>query len=328
MNIYDIAKEAGVSIATVSRVLNQKGAVSASTRAKVEAVLAEHHYLPSAIARGMVSKSMRTVAVITVDIREPHYARTAYFIEQAFSQRGYEVILCNTGIDGENTVKYLQALINKQVDGVVLVGSIFNRIGKKPEVQVLLRNVPVVLANGRLELENSYSVEVDDVGGVEAVVEHLLSHGRTNLVYVKDVDTDSAAAKMTGFVKGLQAHGLFTEERVVYTEYGLEGGIAAVEQLLHRGIAFDGIVCGQDMTAAGVVQGLQAAGLRVPEDVAVTGYNDSVYGRICQPQLTTVDNQPEAVAMHCVELLIALINGEDHPGTVMVQPQLHIGQST
>ena len=113
MNIYDIAKEAGVSIATVSRVINNKGTVSDATRAKVEAVLSRSGYTPSAIARGMVSKSMRTVAVLTVDIRVPHYAQQAYTIEQAFSHRGYEVILCNTGGGKEATVRYLRAVTEK-----------------------------------------------------------------------------------------------------------------------------------------------------------------------------------------------------------------------
>ena len=134
MNIYDIAKEAGVSIATVSRVLNNKGTVSGATRAKVEAVLSRSGYTPSAIARGMVSKSMRTVAVLTVDIRVPHYAQQAYTIEQAFSHRGYEVILCNTGGGKEATVRYLRAVTEKQVDGIILVGSVFNAIGREPEV--------------------------------------------------------------------------------------------------------------------------------------------------------------------------------------------------
>ena len=128
MNIYDIAKEAGVSIATVSRVLNNKGTVSAATRARVEAILKQNNYTPSAIARGMVSKSMRTVAVLTVDIRVPHYARTAYTIEREFSRRGYEVILCNTGGDRGETLRYLQVVNQKQVDGIVLVGSVFDTI--------------------------------------------------------------------------------------------------------------------------------------------------------------------------------------------------------
>ena len=123
MNIYDIAREAGVSIATVSRVLNHKDIVRADTRAKVEKVLKRCNYAPSAIAQGMVSKSLHTVAVLTVDIRDSHYARTAYTIEREFGRRGYEVILCNTGGDRVETLRTLQAVAQKQVDGLILLGA-------------------------------------------------------------------------------------------------------------------------------------------------------------------------------------------------------------
>ena len=123
MNIYDIAREAGVSIATVSRVLDHKDTVRADTRAKVEKVLKRCNYAPSAIAQGMVSKSLHTVAVLTVDIRDSHYARTAYTIEREFGRRGYEVILCNTGGDRAETLRTLQAVAQKQVDGLILLGA-------------------------------------------------------------------------------------------------------------------------------------------------------------------------------------------------------------
>ena len=174
MNIYDIAREAGVSIATVSRVLNHKDTVRADTRAKVEKVLKRCNYAPSAIAQGMVSKSLHTVAVLTVDIRDSHYARTAYTIEREFGRRGYEVILCNTGGDRAETLRTLQAVAQKQVDGLILVGSIFNTICQGAEMENLLRRMPVVLANGTLALPDAYSVMVDDCRGVEMAVEHLV----------------------------------------------------------------------------------------------------------------------------------------------------------
>ena len=204
MNIYDIAKEAGVSIATVSRVLNNKGTVSAATRARVEAILKQNNYTPSAIARGMVSKSMRTVAVLTVDIRVPHYARTAYTIEREFSRRGYEVILCNTGGDRAETLRYLQAVNQKQVDGIVLVGSVFDTICQGTEMEKLLTGVPVVLANGKLDLPNAYSVTVDDKYGVSLAVEHLVARGRKSIYYIKDRDTDSAKSKRDGFLEAMR----------------------------------------------------------------------------------------------------------------------------
>ena len=170
MNIYDIAKEAGVSISTVSRVMNHKGNVNPETRKKVEEILEKNNYTPSAIARGMVSKSMKTVSVLTVDIRVPHYARTAYTIEREFSRRGYEVSLCNTGGELEETIKYLRTAREKKTDGIVLVGSVFNTLCKNAEISGLLQNIPVVLANGKLELPNSYSVLVDDRDGVSLAV--------------------------------------------------------------------------------------------------------------------------------------------------------------
>ena len=232
MNIYDIAREAGVSIATVSRVLNHKDTVRADTRAKVEKVLKRCNYAPSAIAQGMVSKSLHTVAVLTVDIRDSHYARTAYTIEREFGRRGYEVILCNTGGDRAETLRTLQAVAQKQVDGLILVGSIFNTICQGAEMENLLRKMPVVLANGTLALPDAYSVMVDDCRGVEMAVEHLVKTGRRNLYYIKDKSTDSAAAKAKGFLSGMAAAGLDADGHVLETGETLEDGIRVVQQLL------------------------------------------------------------------------------------------------
>lgn len=319
MNIYDIAKQAGVSIATVSRVLNNKGTVSESTRQKVEEVLREHHYTPSAIARGMVSKSMRTVAVLTVDIRVPHYARTAYTMEQEFSRLGYEVILCNTGGNREAALKYLRAVTEKQVDGMVLVGSVFNEIGRDPQVEALLRQQPVVLANGQLALPNAYSVLVDDGVGIGLAVRHLLERGRRKLVYFKDMDTASARQKRDGFLAAAGDCGMVLE---------VESGAAGVRALLESGMKFDSLVCGEDLTAAQAVNALTAVGIRVPQDVAVTGYNGSEYARICCPELTTVDNKPEEVAASCVRLLEARMAGQETEKEPVIIPELRLGQST
>ena len=318
MNIYDIAQEAGVSIATVSRVLNHKGAVGAATREKVEAVLARHNYAPSAIARGMAGKPLRTVAVLTVDIRVPHYARTAYTMEQEFSRRGYEVILCNTGGDGGAALRYLNAVTRKQVDGMVLVGSVFNRIGREPEVEAILKKVPVVLANGALDLPGSRSVLVDDAAGIRAAAEHLLARGRKDIVYIKDLDTASADAKRDGFLSVLEGG------RIIEAENGVD----AARQLLSSGQRFDAVVCGEDLTAAQVVNELCRAGLRVPEDVAVTGYNCSVYSTLSRPSLTSVDNKPEEVAARCVELLENLMEGNEEVTSVSITPELVPGEST
>lgn len=325
MNIYDIAREAGVSIATVSRVLNDKGPVSPATRAKVQKILADNHYTPSAIARGLVRKSMRTVAVLTVDIRVPHYARTAYTIEREFSRRGYEVILCNTGGDRQATLEYLRAVVKKQVDGIVLVGSVFNTICRGSEMTGLLRKAPVVLANGSLPLPNASSVLVDDRRGTALAVEHLVAQGRRNLFYVKDKPTDSARDKRDGFLQAMEKAGLDTAGRVIETGESLEDGMAAGRRILASGLPCDGVVCGEDLTAVGVLKALLRAGVAVPDAVAVTGYNNSEFARICEPVLTTVDNKGDEAAMLCVQLLESRIDTPGDGTSVTIQPVLVAG---
>lgn len=326
MNIYEIAQMAGVSIATVSRVINNKGTVSEATRAKVEAVLKQSGYTPSAIARGMAGKSMRTIAVLTVDIRVPHYAQQAYTIEQEFSHRNYEVILCNTGSSVEATVKYLRAVTEKQVDGIILVGSIFGRIGRDPQVEALLRQAPVVLANGRLDLPNARSVLLDDVSGAALATEHLVAMGKRNLWFIQDMDTASTIAKREGFLKTCETFGV--RGRVLETEFSIEGGRKAAKELLHSCRLFDGIVCAEDETAVGVVKGLACSGMRIPKDVAVTGYNNSIYAAMCEPRLTSIDNKPEQVALMCVRLLEQMMDGSADSEPVYFKPELVQGFTT
>lgn len=329
MTIYDIAREAGVSISTVSRVLNNKGNVNSETKKKVEDVLTRSGYTPSAIARGMTGKQLHTVAILTVDIRVPHYARTAYTIEREFSRKGYDVTLCNTGGELKETIRYLRAMLEKQVDGIILVGSIFNELGRNPEVKSLLKAVPVVLANGKLNLPNSYSVLVDDVYGIGLSVQHLYDKGHRDIYYVKDMDTASALAKRDGFLRAMETLGLPQgKKHVIESTAGIEGGIKAVQKLLQSGVPFSAVVCGEDHTAVGVLKGLIQADIRVPEDVSITGYNNSAYAKICTPELTTIDNKPELVAMLSVQLLSSLIEKTDIYSSGVIQPELVLGKSS
>ena len=149
MNIYDIAAEAGTSISTVSRVLNNKGNVNPKIRDRVEAVLKKYDYKPSAIARGMVSKTMKNIAILTVDVRVTHYARMIYVIEQEFSNLGYNVSVCNTGGSIQECDRYFEILSEKQTDGIVLIGSVFNELINYPEITAKIKDTPVVLPTDR-----------------------------------------------------------------------------------------------------------------------------------------------------------------------------------
>ena len=328
MNIYDIAREAGVSITTVSRVINHREQVNAVTRERVEKVLKAHNYKPNATARNLVTKSSRTVAVLTIDIREPHYARTAYTIERELSHRGYEAIICNTGGELKETERYLQSLMEKDVDGIILVGSVFNEIGKDDRIRDMLKTFPVVLANGRLDLERSYSVLVDDQYGIGLSVDYLVENGHSEICYFMDLDTGSAREKKTGFIQSMKKHGLKCgQKQVIKVAHSVEGGRIGVQQLIEEKRQVTAIVCGNDEIAVGAVKELTSRGIKVPEQISVTGYNHSEYARICQPELTTIDNKPELVAMLCVQLVISLIEKTDSYSSGVIRPELVPGKS-
>lgn len=193
----------------------------------------------------------------------------------------------------------------------------------------MIKNTPVVLANGKLELPNSYSVLVDDRYGVSLAVEHLLKRGHLDMYYLKDMDTVSARLKSEGFIKALESHGVCdAKQYVIDMDRSIGGGIEAVEKLIAENKKFTAIVCGEDITATGAVKAALRAGLRVPEDVAVTGYNNSEYARICEPRLTTIDNKPEMVAMMSVQLLTSLIEQTDVYSSCVIQPELVEGKTT
>jgi LacI family transcriptional regulator len=276
-----------------------------------------------------MSKSMKTVAILTVDVRVPHYAITTYTIERAFSRHGYNVIVCNTGGELKETRRYMRDMVQRQVDGVVLVGSVFNELGKDAEVASDLKGLPVVIANGKLALPNSYSILVDDLLGVGLAVEHLAQKGHRDMVYVKDLDTSSAKIKMKGFIRAMEKLNLRdNKERVLHTAYGLEGGRDAAGRILALDKRPTAVVCGEDLTAVGLIKALIHAGLSVPQDIAVTGYNNSEYSLICSPELTSVDNKGEMSALLSVQLLESLINGGNAFSSMSIQPELVIRQST
>ncbi|HEY3425517.1 MAG TPA: LacI family DNA-binding transcriptional regulator [Negativicutes bacterium] len=329
VNIYDIANEAGVSITTVSRVLNNKGNVNAKTRAHVQSILDKNNYTPNAMARGLVSKSMKTIGVLTIDIRTPHYAATAYAIERELYKIGYSVILCNTGGGMEENTYYIKMLTEKKVDGIILIGSVFSQ--KNIEKTYIPPSLPVILLNNGLELntQNIYSVLIDEVFGSELCVKHLYEKGHTKILFVKDDDTYSASKKESGFMETMRNIKLQVDKSSIFkTQRGLEGGTAAVDDIIKSGKEFTAIMFSDDSTAVGGLKRLQQLGYNVPKDVAITGFNNSIYAEMCQPSLTSVDNKVEMMGSLTAKLLESLINGQNTTKSVSVKPDLVPREST
>ncbi|MDK2798895.1 MAG: LacI family transcriptional regulator [Clostridiales bacterium] len=329
MNIYDLAREAGVSIATISRVINNHPQVSEKTRKKVNEILEKHNYTPNAFARGLVIKSMKTIGVLTIDIRDLYYATVAYTIEQEFSKLGYSVILCNTGGNTQKKINYMKMLAEKNVDGLILVGSVFKDKKLNKAISQLAKNIPIVMVNGFLEAENVYSIICDDSYGIAMCVDYLYKKGHKDIIYLQDAKTYSAQAKSEGFSQGMIKNNLvLTPFSILNVKKGLKGGYHAVEHLITCKQNFSAIIAGEDITAVGAIKKLKELHKQIPENIAVIGFNNSIIAQCSDPELTSVDNKIETTGIGAVRILNDVFEGRNVPSKTVITPNLVIRKST
>lgn len=323
LTIYDIAREAKTSVSTVSRYINNKK-IQPENKAKIEAVLKTHNFKPNAMARGLVSKSMKTVGVITLDIRVPHYATTAYTFEQEFTKKGYSVIICNSSGDINQTIDYIKNLLSKHVDGIAFIGSTFSELNNSEEVKNLLEDVPVVVANGYINSNNSHFVSAKDGYSSEIAIDYFVQKGRKDIYFVKDTCTESSNRKVDGFFMAMQKHNLDCMNKILYAEHSLYGGQEAVEYLLKHALKFDALLCAEDIVAVGALNALREKGFEVGKDVDVIGFNNTVYSEITLPKLTVIDNKPEEQARLLVKILEQVFEKDDSVKNLSIEPELLI----
>ncbi len=288
MTIYDIAREAGVSASTVSRVINDKPGVNRETREKIRALLAAHHYAPNEAARGLVTHSSRLVGVLVADIRNQHHIEGAYIIADELAKMGYCALVLNAGSSDEARAEGIRLLQARKVEAAVLMGSIFATPTVKAAIAQSLPAVPVFMLNGELDLPNVYAVLSDERAGTAACVARLAAQGRRRVAYLLDQPTPSSLIKLAGYEDGARAAGM-APLVVRGIEGSRAGGHAAMAQLLLDHPDVDGVVCSLDIVACGALRAIADSGRRVPQDVAVIGTDNSVYCEICTPTLTSLD---------------------------------------
>lgn len=328
MNIYDLAEKAGVSIATVSRVLNNSSKVSKKTREKITKIMKEENYQPSAYARGLSGTPAKTIGVLTIDIRDQYYASVIHALEQEFSRHHYNVVLCNTGGELDEQTNYISLLMQKQVDAMILVGSVFNYPQLKSIITQVTKKIPLIIVNENLKGDNIYSIICDESHGISMAVNHLYSLGHRSMAYVKVSSTFSAERKLNGFVKSSEVYNdLETEGRVIEVKQGLQEAYSVVEQILSWEERPTAILCGEDLTALGVIQELQHSGFKVPGDFSVTGFNNSIYSESSYPRLTTIDSQSEIMGLSAARLTLDVLEKRKAPSTTSITAELVIRES-
>lgn len=329
MTIYDIAKEAGVSISTVSRVLNSPDKVPRRTLEKVQAVIKKYHYTPNAMARGLVSNSMNSIGILTSDIRNYLFASTAFTLETLFFNWGYSTILCNTGDDPRKKQDYLRSLAEKKVDGVILLGSTYSDDELKDSIRKYLPDTPIVMGNGSLALSNVHNVTVDHDCGMRLAVQHLSSRGHRDIVLVNTSTTSNAKRKVHGFLSAMERSGLPAGDASVFqTAFGLEGAYSAVDRILEKRPSCTAIVFVDDNTAMCGLKRLRERGVSVPEGMAVVGYDDSVFSLYAEPQLTSINTKNETFSVLMANMLQDILTNKEVGNSIIVTPELTVRQST
>lgn len=334
MTIYDISKKAGVSIATVSRVINGSGKVSEKTREKVLAVMEESGYTPNLFARGLGLNTMHIIGILCVDSSDLFLAKAVYYLEQKLYENGYGCLLCCTGYAQENKEKYMKLLLSKKVDACILVGS--SLLGQtEQDCQYILdaaKEIPVMLLNAYLNGPNLYCVLADDYQATYTAAQRLCRAGVGDLLYYYDSNSYSGKEKLRGFQDAMKANGIGEKEQKTLYYSGSREDIPAMTAKLaelHRsGVAFQGIIASDDNLALSAVKFAKTLGWKIPDDFSVIGYNNSLLAQCCEPELTTIDNHLETLCNHLTATLMNIQEGKPAASRTVFPCTLVPGRTT
>jgi LacI family transcriptional regulator len=325
VTIADVARLAGVSTMTVSRVINAKADVSPSTKARVERAIAQLEYRPSQAARTLTTRRSRTLGLLVPDITNPFFPEIVRGAEDVAWEHGYMVSLANTVEDSERERAALEHFEDHRVDGLLICSA---RLPESALSAILRRHQAVVLLNRRVADERVASLEVDDAYGTRAAMAHLIAGGHRCIgLLAGPARSASSTNRRAGYREGLEAAGLRLDPTLVQDgEPSEAGGHAALMALLARRSDVDAVVCYNDVVAIGALTALRELGRSVPEHVAVVGCDDVRLASLVTPALTTLHIDTYALGRQAALLLFERLRGEP-PRHVMLQPELVVRAS-
>ncbi|MCM3113773.1 LacI family transcriptional regulator [Neobacillus sp. MER 74] len=324
----DISKKANVSIATVSAVVNQSTYVSPELTERVNRAIEELNYRPNAIARSLKMKSTNTVGVILSDILNPYYPAIVKGMDDVAIKNNFSVILCNTSNDNNRFQSYLDLMVDKRVDGLILA----NISNQEELLEVEKRNLNFVLVNRRPLGYNTSYVGVNNQLAIELAVNHLVSLGYKRIAFIGgNSDLSTSKERLRGFIQGKTQNGLqATNDLIFEGEYTQESGYASVIKMLKQVKELPDAICAaSDLIAFGIIKALRDKGIRVPEDIAVIGNDNNNFSKDFLVPLSTVNHPTYEMGKLGMELLLQRVNeGENHfPKQVILTPSLIIRES-
>jgi DNA-binding LacI/PurR family transcriptional regulator len=311
-SIKDVAREAGVSTATVSHVINNTRFVSEEVRARVVEAVERCRYYPNAHARSLASGRTHILGLVVSDISNPFFPELVKSIEAAAFERGYDVVLSNTNYDPERTSHYVRRFIERKLTGVVIMTS---ELDTALVDELARREVSVVFLDlGQPGLHMS-NLRVNYEVGIEEAISHLVSLGHTEIYFVGGpAHLRSAARRHEAFCNSMRRHLPDARAEVYHGDFKLEGGRRAAGEMLVARQRPTAVVAANDMMALGAMVEFRAAGLSIPRDISVVGFDDIAFAALAEPQLTTVCLPRMDLGRRAVEALMTTIEHPDQPG--------------
>ena len=310
-SIKDVAKEAGVSIATVSRVLNDIDVVNEDTKKKVLDAIKKLGYRPNIVARSLKTQRTKTIGILIPDISSQFYPEIVRGAEDVSNIYDYNVILCNSDFDVEKEKEYLRVLKEKMVDGVIYISSSLSE-----EILELINelNLKTILVETKDKDGTLPSVTIDNIGAVYDSTKSLIEKGLKKLAFigVKEENMNAWGERYLGFEKAIKEAGLTIDEELVHFEsLKAKAGYNGAKKFIESKKEFDGIICASDEIAIGAINELRENGLSVPKDVSVIGFNNNYISSIFYPKITTVNQPSYDMGSVAMRMLIKILNKKE-----------------
>ncbi len=313
MRIKDIAREAGVSTATVSHVINKSKYVSDDTRERVERAIKKFDYHPNAHAQSLALGRSKIIGLLVSDISNPFFPEIIKSVQAAVEALGYNLFLLNTNYDTNHTLDYVNRLIQMKVAGIILMVAEFDdaliEVAKKKKTSIVFHDLGIVG-------DRSSKVSLDYVVGIDEAVRHLVSLGHTRIAHIAGShEIHSGAVRQQAFTDSMQRQFPNGDEPKIYEgDFRFEGGRAAASRMLKEDVLPTAVVVANDLMALGAMQEFKNAGLRVPEDISIVGFDDISFASLSEPALTTVCSPRVEIGRRAVEALMLTVDGTQKKG--------------
>lgn len=313
-SISDVARRAGVSTTTVSRVMNNKtNGVSSATREKILAVMEEMNYRPSQLARSVALARSHIIGVIIPDVSNLFYPQMLRGIDDVVSSRNYAMMLFNSDSDPEREKRQMMMMVDNRVDGVILCSGVSNESFLK---DYRAYGTPLVMIGRTFDRNYADAIITgDNERGMYISTSFMIGHGHRDILYLDGTAGASGPIHRTrGYRHAMQDASLPIQEGLILRgEFSIQYGFDMVSSLLEEGVHFTAVVTGSDLIAIGAIKAMHAHGLKVPEDIEVIGFDNIELSEIFEPGLSTVSKPHYDIAAQAAHMLIAIIEGEELP---------------